>query len=360
MNFYLPLLYKKDLSYKIITGKNIFVSLSSHINKKIKPDKSIIITDENVYSLYKQKIENELIKSSLNFHTIITTPGESSKSQKVRNRLENEIIDLKPSRETLLIAIGGGVVGDITGFLASTILRGLRYIQVPTTIISQVDSAIGGKTGINTKHSKNLIGTFHHPSLVLVDIDFLKTLPDEEYFNGLAEVVKSLLIGSKKGFEFLEQNVDKIFEREETTLKKLIVETIKVKINVVRKDPEEKNLRKILNFGHTIGHAIESLSNYKLKHGFAVAEGIIIESYLSYLVNGLSEVDLLRIQYIVNRLKLDSKERKKFNFKQVYSKMSFDKKRINSQITFSLLNQIGSCDYSIPVSEELVELAYTL
>lgn len=358
MNITLPIKIRKNFSYEIRTGKGIFNNLKNFIEKNLHPDKIIIITDENVFQFYERKINAELIVNSNNFHILKIPAGEESKSQKVRDELENEIISLKPSRETVLVAIGGGVVGDITGFLASIILRGIRYVQVPTSVIAQVDSAIGGKTGINTKHSKNLIGTFHHPSLVLVDIEFLKTLPDEEFFNGVAEILKSMLIASKEGFEFLENNLDKLMLRDEKVIKRLIEESIKVKVNVVKKDPDEKNLRKILNFGHTIGHAIESLSGYKLKHGFAVVEGIIVESYLSFLVNGLSEVDLFRIQYIVDKLKLDKNERRKYSFKKVFEKMSYDKKRVNDQITFSLLSKIGKCDYNVIVKEELVELAY--
>ncbi len=358
MKITLPLLIKKDFSYQIEIGKGIFENLKHFVEKNLKPDRVIIITDNNVFNLYEQKIKDELTKDSKNYHIIKIPAGEISKSQKIRNKLENEIISLKPSRESILVAIGGGVIGDITGFLASIILRGLRYVQVPTSVIAQVDSSIGGKTGINTKHSKNLIGTFHHPSLVLVDTDFLKTLPDEEFFNGVAEVLKSMLIGSSNGFEFLENNVDKFVNRDEKVLKRLIEESIKVKVEVVQKDPNEKNLRKILNFGHTIGHAIESLSQYKLKHGFAIAEGIIVESYLSYLTNGLNEVDLFRIQYIVDKLGLDKNVRRKFNFKKVLEKMTYDKKRVNNQITFSLLNKIGKCGYNVIVNEELVELAF--
>jgi 3-dehydroquinate synthase len=358
MQIKLPLKIQKDLSYKIITGNNTFKDLSELIEKKLKPDKCFVITDENVFEIYQQKISKELIKKNKNYHLFVIPPGEKSKSQKTRDELENLIINYKPSRNSLIVAFGGGIVGDLSGFLASTILRGIRYIQVPTTIISQVDSAIGGKTGINTKHSKNLIGTFHQPELVLVDFNFIQTLPDDEFFNGVGEILKSLLIGSEEGFRFLEINVDKIFTRDEEILKRLIEESIKVKVDIVAKDPEEKNLRKILNFGHTIGHAIESLSNYKIKHGFAVAEGIVVESYLSFLANRMSEVDLLRIQYIVDKLNLDKKQRGKLEFQKVYEKMSFDKKKINDQITFSLLRKIGMCNYNKIVDKELVEVAY--
>lgn len=355
----LPLIIQKDLRYKIHIDKNNFNQLHSIVKSKLKPDKTIIITDENIHNIYSDKIKSELLDKVRSSHLLITKPGERSKSQKVRDQLENEIISLKPSRNSLLIALGGGVVGDLTGFLASTILRGIRYIQVPTTIIAQVDSAIGGKTGINTKHSKNLIGTFHQPVFVLIDTEFLKTLPESEFKSGLGEILKSLLIGSIDGFELLEKNCKQVLDRSPKILNFLIQECVKVKVEVVKKDPEEKGLRKILNFGHTVGHAIESLSNYKLKHGFAVAEGILVESNLSFIINRLSEVNLFRIQYIVNELDIDSKMRRKFSFNEVYEKMQFDKKKINNQITFSLISKIGKCDYNKFVSKELVEIAFT-
>lgn len=358
MKIKLPLKVTRDLSYDIITGKNIFQNLAGLIKEKFNPDKSFIITDENVYRIYEDKIKKELIQSSTISELFVIPAGEKSKSQNVRDKLENEIINHKPSRNSMIIAIGGGVVGDLSGFLASTILRGIKYVQVPTTIIAQVDSSIGGKTGINTKHSKNLIGTFHQPSLVLVDFDFLKTLPDIEYFNGLAEILKSLLISSREGFEILENNADELIARNEKILSQLINQSIKIKSEVVAKDPEEKNIRKILNFGHTVGHAIEALSNYRIKHGFAIAEGLLVESYLSFIINELSEVDLFRIQYIVNKLNLDKQHRKKFTFEQVYEKMTYDKKRLNAQITFSLLKEIGKCEFNKIAEKEFVELAY--
>ncbi|MCX8057143.1 MAG: 3-dehydroquinate synthase [Ignavibacteria bacterium] len=358
MKIHLPLKVKKDLSYQIQIGNNIFKDLRKIVLSKFNPDKAIIITDENVFNLYEQKIENELIGNSSKFEIIVIAAGEESKSQQTRDELENKIIDLKPTRSSMIIAIGGGVVGDISGFLASVILRGIRYIQVPTTIIAQVDSSIGGKTGINTKHSKNLIGTFHQPSFILVDFDFLSTLPYEEYLSGLAEIVKSLLIASKSGFEYLEKFSEKILNREEIYLQKLIKESIRTKAQIVAKDPEEKNLRKVLNFGHTIGHAIEALSNYKIKHGFAIAEGILVESYLSFITNKLSEVDLFRIQYIVNRLTLDKNLRKEFSFNDIYEKMTYDKKKTGDQINFSLLREIGKCEINKTVSKELIEIAY--
>ena len=268
--------YSVNISYPIIISNGIFSSLRKIIDDEFFPDKCVVITDSNVYSIYKDKIKNELLLNSPNYFLISIQPGESSKSQMVRDELENKIIDLKPSRSTLLIALGGGVVGDLTGFLASTLLRGIRYIQVPTTILAQVDSSIGGKTGINTKHSKNLIGTFYHPKLVLIDTNFLITLNNEEYYNGFAEILKAMLIKSKEGFKVIENNIEKIKSRDQDTISDLISRSIKIKNEIVQADPFENGLRKILNFGHTIGHAIEALSNYQIKHGFAVIEVILV------------------------------------------------------------------------------------
>lgn len=352
--------YSVNISYPIIISNGIFSSLRKIIDDEFSPDKCIVITDSNIYSIYKDKIQNELLLNSPNYFLISIQPGESSKSQMVRDELENKIIDLKPSRSTLLIALGGGVVGDLTGFLASTLLRGIRYVQVPTTILAQVDSSIGGKTGINTKHSKNLIGTFYHPKLVLIDTNFLITLNDEEYFNGFAEILKSMLIKSKEGFTLIENNIGKVKSRDYDTISDLISRSIKIKNEIVKADPFENGLRKILNFGHTIGHAIEALSNYQIKHGFAVIEGILVESYLSYIKNGLTLNEFNRIQKVIEKLELDKKHRYQFKIEKILDTMEYDKKKLGNQVVFSLLKEIGECSYNIYLEKSLIETALNI
>jgi len=357
---YLTLKLKKnfDYSHQIEIGKSIFSHTREVIENEFNPDKCIIITDENVFKIYKQKIKKELTGNSKHFHIYVIPADEKSKSQKTRDFLENEITKLRLSRDSMLIAIGGGVVGDITGFLASTLLRGIKYINVPTTIIAQVDSSIGGKTAINTKYAKNLIGTFHYPSFVLIDTDFLQTLDMDEYLNGISEIIKTSLVGLENTFSFLEKNYKSVLEKNENVLLKLIKDCVSFKSKIIMIDPTEKNWRKILNFGHTVGHALESLSGYRIKHGFAIAEGMITESYMAFVTNGLSEVDLLRIQYLIDILNLDKKFRRKISFNKAYDKMLYDKKKIGNSLTFSLIKKIGLCSFNNKVNKHIIELAY--
>jgi 3-dehydroquinate synthase len=329
------------------------------IPQKFSPDKCIVVTDSNVGRIYTSGIKSAFLSSKDHRSFVITIPaGEKSKSQKVRDKLEREIIKLNPSRQSLLIAFGGGVVGDITGFAASTILRGIKYIQVPTTIISQVDSSIGGKTGINLNESKNLIGTIYQPSHVLIDINFLKTLPEEEYLNGIAEIVKSFLIADVKAFGYLEINLYNLLKREPKALQYCIEHCVELKRKIVEKDENEIGFRKILNFGHTIGHAIEALSNYHIKHGFAVAEGMLVESQISNQLGRLRGVDLKKIQNIIEKLGLDKKLRHKYEFNSIWEKISFDKKKAKDGIGFSLLSKIGKCEYNIFVDKSVVKSAF--
>src|SRR3989454_261462 len=200
--------------------------------------------------------------------------GEGSKSRRVRDEIEDGIIRLGAGRDTALLALGGGVVGDLVGFVAATFKRGVPYIQVPTTLIGMVDSSIGGKTGINHPAGKNLIGAFHQPSAVYIDVDSLRSLPDRHYASGLAEVIKSGVIADRSLFSSLETHLDRILRREPDLLSRVIEACCRIKAKVVMEDPNESNRRKILNYGHTVGHAIETLSGFRLAHGEAVAIGM--------------------------------------------------------------------------------------
>lgn len=350
---------RTDRSYKIQIGRKNFSSLKKLIPQKFAPDKCIVVTDSNVGRIYNSEIKAVFLSSKEHRTFIITIPaGEKSKSQKVRDKLEREIIKLNPSRQSLLIAYGGGVVGDITGFLASTILRSIKYIQVPTTIISQVDSSIGGKTGINLPESKNLIGTIYQPAHVHIDIEFIQTLPEEEYLNGLAEIVKSFIIADEKAFSFLENNANGLLKREPKTLQYCIEQSVRIKSNIVEQDENETGLRKILNFGHTIGHAIEACSDYRIKHGFAVSEGILVEAQISNQLGKLSENDFQRIKNILEKFGLSKNIRRKYDFNSIWKKILFDKKKNKNGVGFSLISKIGKCEYNILVERSVVKSAY--
>lgn len=240
--------------------------LRKEIDKYIKGRKCCIITDSNVYKKYEKDFGDLPI--------IVKPAGESIKSLKNLEATAEKLVNLSLDRNSLLIALGGGTIGDFTGFLASTYMRGIPFIQLPTTLLAMIDSSIGGKTGVNLKSGKNLIGTFHQPEITLIDPDFLKTLPRKELLNGLAETIKHACIKDEKLFEFLKRNHKKILAKDPAILNKLIVQSSKVKIDIVKKDEKESGLRMLLNYGHTIGHAIEKASNYKLSHGEAVSIGM--------------------------------------------------------------------------------------
>ncbi len=221
--------------------------------------------------------------------TLISFPaGEGSKSRRVRDELEDGIIRLGAGRDTALVALGGGVVGDLVGFVAAPFNRGIPYVQVPTTLIGMVDSAVGGKTGINHPAGKNLIGAFHQPKAVYIDVDYLKTLPDRHFASGMAEVIKCGVIADRGLFASLETHLDRILRREPDLMSRVIEACCRIKVKVVSEDPRDSDRRRVLNFGHTIGHAIEILSGFRLAHGEAVAVGMAVEARIALRLGMLS------------------------------------------------------------------------
>ncbi|MCX8011300.1 MAG: 3-dehydroquinate synthase [Ignavibacteria bacterium] len=358
MKFYLTLNKRIDHTYQIYISVNNFSYLQSFLRTELSADLVIFIIDENVYQLHHKKISQALKSKFYKSKLLVIPAGESSKSQQTRDELEERIISYKPSRSSVLVAIGGGVVGDLTGFLASTVLRGIRYIQVPTTLISQVDSSIGGKTGINLPQAKNQIGTIYQPSLVLTDLDFLDTLPYEEYLNGFAEVIKTFIIADSVSFSKIEKNVNEVLARNKKLTKYCIEKCAKIKSSIVQKDVNELGVRKILNFGHTIGHAIEQLSDYNLKHGYAVAHGMIVESKISNMINLLSDEELFRIVELIQKLGFNKVSVEKIPFDSIYETMEYDKKKTEEGITFSLPQKIGNCLFNILVDKKTIKSAY--
>lgn len=253
--------------YDIFIEEKGLSNLPRHIKEVYIFHDIYIVTDENVYALYQQKIEQVLADYKVFF--VVVKPGEKSKSLDVYHQVIRELIQKGMRRHHLLIALGGGVVGDLAGFVASTIFRGVSFVQIPTTLLSQVDSSVGGKVGIDLEEGKNLIGSFYNPKFVLIDPEFLKTLSEREYNNGLAEMIKAGLIGDKKLYHHLLSH-DRVTEEE-------ITMAIQVKRAVVLVDPYDKKERMYLNFGHTFGHAIEKKNKYETyKHGEAISYGMLM------------------------------------------------------------------------------------
>jgi 3-dehydroquinate synthase len=263
----------------------------SVVKKNLREDRLFIITNTTVAKLYKAKLD-PIFRKKIKTAWIVIPDGERYKNLKTCEKIWLKLAKLGANRSSCLLALGGGVVGDITGFVASTYMRGIRYFQMPTTLLAQVDASIGGKTGIDLSVGKNLVGTFHQPKAAFIHTDFLKTLPFKEFRHGLAEIVKYALMADQGLWKILKTNTNKILQRNTGIIKKIIHSCAHIKADIVALDEKEKNLRRILNLGHTLGHAIEQLGKYKTwKHGEAVAMGLVFAAELSHRL-GISKKHL--------------------------------------------------------------------
>jgi 3-dehydroquinate synthase/shikimate kinase/3-dehydroquinate synthase len=305
----------------------------------------LLIIDKNISKKIVSKIKKSLIKK--NPYVYFYKANEINKNQNHVNKILDILLNKNFSREDCLISIGGGITGDISGFAASLFKRGLKFINIPTTLLSQVDSSIGGKTAINTKYGKNLIGSFYQPNLVLSDIQFLKTLPKREMVCGYGEILKHSLIANKNYYNYLNKNCNKIFNLTSPFIEKTIYESCKIKKNVVEKDEKEKGLRKILNFGHSFAHAYEASLGYskKLNHGEAVILGMISALNFSLKKNILKKSEYNSIINHILNSNLPSKINNFFKIKDLKKILSFmlkDKKNSSDKISLVLLKKIGS------------------
>ena len=271
----------ENLSYPIFVGNNILTKANDLLKKYIENKKIIIIYDDffsskNVLDKTFMDFFKLIQGNSLSVNLIPVSGGDQTKNMLQLTNIVEQALSYEIDMECVIIAFGGGVIGDIAGFVASVLLRGIQFINIPTTLLSQVDSSVGGKTGVNSKLGKNLIGSFHQPLAVIADINILKSLPEREFRAGFAEVIKYGLIKNKNFFNWLELELDNIFNYESFQLEKVISECCKIKAEIIQKDEKENGNRALLNLGHTFGHAIESFGNFdgKIIHGEAVAIGI--------------------------------------------------------------------------------------
>jgi 3-dehydroquinate synthase len=265
----------RERSYDIFIGQNILTEIGRLCRDLCTGKTVAVVTNPVVGALYLEPVKDALLEAGFSVHTIEIPNGEKYKSLETLKSIYDRLIAFGFDRSSLLLALGGGVVGDITGFAAATYLRGIPFVQVPTTLLGQVDSSVGGKTGVNHEKGKNLIGAFYQPGLVLIDTATLDTLPEREYLSGLAEVVKYGIVLDESFLSFLTENVAKLLGREKCCLQKAIKRSCEIKASIVNKDEKEAGVRAVLNYGHTIGHAVETLTCYtKYTHGEAVAIGM--------------------------------------------------------------------------------------
>ena len=296
---------------------------------------AIVITDSHVQKLY-----GSVIQRYLDAPIIVLPAGEENKTREMKQAVEDQMLSLSLGRDTCVLAIGGGVVTDLAGFVASTYCRGIPFVNIPTTLLAMVDASIGGKTGVNTPHGKNLVGAFYEPECTLVDTRFLETLTQKEFRNGLAESIKHAVILDEKYFDSIDQNLDQILDRDEEALTNLVLKSHEIKSSIVSKDKKEGDIRRILNFGHTVGHALELLMDYAIPHGEAVAIGMMVEGYLSVKMGYLKEDEYASIVDLLTRAGFDL--RLDFEVDALIEKMQLDKKSFRGQVRFVLLQGIGS------------------
>ena len=332
--------------YPIIIGSNL-VSYISKIAKdnSVNFKQCLLIIDKNISKKIVLKINKSLNKKII--YTYFFKASEINKNQDSVNKILDILLTKNFSREDCVISIGGGITGDISGFAASLFKRGLKFINIPTTLLSQVDSSIGGKTGVNTKYGKNLIGSFYQPNLVISDVQFLKTLPKREIICGYGEILKHSLVANRNFYNFLNKNSNKIFNLSSPFIEKAIYESCKIKKNIVEKDEKEKGLRKILNFGHTFAHAYEASLGYskKLNHGEAVILGMKTALKFSLQNNIIKKNEYNSIINHISNSNLPSSINKFFKTKDLNKILTFmlkDKKNNSDKISLVLLRMIGS------------------
>ncbi len=329
MKIYVKLAEK---SYPVITGQGIGREIIDFIaESKLRP---CLITDKNCQKLFPKFTER--------FETIAIEPGEKNKNRKTKEFIEDQMISMGFGRDSIIIAFGGGVVGDLAGFAASTYNRGIPYIHVPTTLLAMVDSSIGGKTGVDTDNGKNLIGAIWQPKAVFIDNDFLKTLPENEFDNGLAEMIKNALVGSEEQFAFIEKNISELKKRHPETLLHSIAESAKIKAGIVSKDEDEKNIRKSLNYGHTIGHAIELVMNYEITHGKAVSIGMATEASISVKLKLMRSETRKRQNMLLQKAGLPTKIPNNILAEEIINAAKLDKKARKGITEYSLASEIGN------------------
>ena len=337
-------------SYTIRFSKNI----KSFINKqKSIYSKIAIVSDTNIWTHYSKSLPS---KGILNINI---KPGEKSKSIRVKNQIEEELLKNNFNRKSLIIAIGGGVVGDLTAYTASTFMRGVDLIHIPTSLVAIVDSSIGGKTAIDNKYGKNLIGTFYNPKEIVINMDFLSSLPKKEIRQGIAEIIKYSIIDDKELFSLLRTINKDFLSNTNKNVVKIVKKCIEIKIKTIQEDFKEGDKRMILNFGHTVGHAIEKLYNYSKSHGDCIGLGMLVEAKIAHDIKELSSANYEKIKELLMMYGLLELKLNKSDAKKLISFMRLDKKNSDNKITFSIPKNIGKMKttkgrHSIQINDKII------
>ncbi len=341
---------KVSKSYKVHLGHENYKDIVQYVNRG---KKVFIITDENLEKLHLKELTTILDKEDINYFKFVLKPGEDSKSLEVVGKIMNAMAAQKMSRSDIVIAFGGGVVGDIAGFCASIYQRGVEYIQIPTTLLAAVDSSVGGKTAVNLKSGKNLVGSFKQPLAVLCNLNTFKTLSKDEFNNGVYECIKYGILFDREYFNIFFQED---FDVNSNRLMEVVERAIEFKAKVVIEDEFDFGTRRLLNLGHTFGHGIEQASNYKIKHGFAVGLGMEIVSKISRSLNEITEEELEEILAVMKKYR--NIELPAISPQDVLSYVLVDKKIYDGVINMIIPKSIGECEIREVELDKLKELYY--
>ncbi len=353
----------KKQSYDINIGEKSLYNIHNYHNKLFKNKRVFVITDSNIEKIYLNPFKESFKKINLEVSHITIPAGEKSKNLKTIELIYNKLLHLRISRKDVIYALGGGVVGDITGFISSIVLRGVDWVQVPTSLLAQVDSSVGGKTGINTSFGKNLIGSFYQPRMVLIDTETLNTLPKRELLSGYAEIVKYSLISDIKFLSWLEKNGSNLIKGITTSRIYAINKCCNSKAKIVAKDEKEQNIRALLNLGHTFAHALEAEAGYNgmLLHGEAVSIGMVLALNLSHHLKLIEKESVNRLIKHLKEIGLPTNLKEtnsciSWNIDKLINRIKSDKKNENNLIKFILCKEIGNAFISSNVKIEDVRL----
>jgi 3-dehydroquinate synthase len=341
-------------SYSVYIGTGILSQTGQRLKESGYSGKAVIITNPVVMKLYGNLVKVSLIEAGYKTTILEVPDGEEYKSLESAGKLYQQLAEFGAERSTVILALGGGVIGDLAGFVAATYMRGVPLVQLPTTLLAQCDSSIGGKTAVNHGLLKNEIGAFYQPKMTVADISTLKTLPMEELTGGLAEVIKYAVIKDEQFFIYLEKHLDLIKALDDNVLETIVAKSAQIKIEVVEIDEKDTGLRNILNFGHTVGHAVESVTNFQIAHGQAVAIGMVAAANIAAELDILDSGNVVRLKSLLEKAGLTTKL-PLTEVKPVMQAMRYDKKVQSGKIRFVLPRAIGQVFITDNVSPAIVE-----
>lgn len=330
-----------DRSYQVDVGFGNLHEIAKTVAAWDDIHRYVIITDEQTKELFGDALAAALKKTKQKVDLLHFPSGEKAKIQETVTDLQHQMLENHCASDTLILSLGGGVVGDIAGFVAATYMRGIPYVQIPTTLLAMTDSAIGGRVGVNTPYGKNLVGAFWHPRRVIIDMQTLTSLPEGQFINGLFEVIKMFVTHDARSFGYLEKHIDRLLARDESVLERVVRSAIRIRTSMATNDPHNEGEQKLIRFGHVVGQAIEKVSDYKMPHGYAVGYGMLVETLVAFEMEKITEDAKNRILAVLHALEIYGKDMEVWETKELLDAMKKDKDAKGGKTQISIMKEIG-------------------